>query len=807
MGRPLGLLVAMAWLCAVPAGGRAQEFAGERVRIHADELSFEEERGLYEAVGNVRVEQPGGRVLTADWLTVNETTQMGVAVGNVEIRDGDELVRADFAAINIRTLEALATKATLDTPLGMDFRGDAVERTGANTYRVQKGTFTTCRCPPGEGRRPWELEVEDADIRVGGYAVARDVTFRVLGVPLLYTPWLILPVKTERQSGFLVPAASNTSRGGTEIELPFFWAPRHDLNVLLHPTYIQERGFKNSIEAEYVFGEHGTTEAGVGFLFHDDDVDGDGAQSFSSDRWAYWLHHRQSLGPGLRFGADINRISDNNYPLDFEDLRAEARNTRFLSSTAWATYGRGGLYAGLEASHLDDLQSPNDLDRDDFLLHRLPDLRLTTLPRRLGTLPLLGALDLRYTYFWQQADTQTLRGNSAIGGLFFDTGTDGVFDPDEPRRDGSFVGVDNHADGTVGLPPALGDTEGDGLFQEGELLADFGHRLDLQPRVSFPWRWGALETLSELGYRGTFYAPEHGDSETRSLWTGRFDARAHFVKEIVLGGRSLQHIVEPKLAFGFISDESQDRNPVFIPPSAVIQKRLVDGDLRVLLRNPADRVLEERLLQLGVENRFYAPARAAGGGPRLIGSLRLGAGYDFEESDTYNAFLHANFFPNDNLQMRTNVGYDVEDTRLAEADVSMLWRSEPRYGLRSSRSDRRNELQLTYRYLRDLPEFFEDFQRPDDIFDEFDSGLDRINQFSLNANWALARQIDLFASGYLSLEEASTSEGRLGVTFLSGCACWELMASVQRRTRPDDTRFTIELRLAGLGRSPGASRP
>ena len=39
----------------------------------------------------------------------------------------------------------------------------------------------------------------------------------------------------------------------------------------------------------------------------------------------------------------------------------------------------------------------------------------------------------------------------------------------------------------------------------------------------------------------------------------------------------------------------------------------------------------------------------------------------------------------------------------------------------------------------------------------------------------------------------------MGLAFLSDCGCWELIAQMRRRTRPDVTRFSLEIRLAGLG--------
>ena len=799
--RPLvcALLLAALVLGSAPSG--AQELAEQPIDITADQVVYEQERGLYEASGNVRIEQPGGRLMTADWLTVNQKTQIGIAVGNVTIRDGDDVVRAEFAAVDVRTLQAVATQASLDTPVGLKVTGAAVERTGESTYRVEDGTFTACRCPPGKEREPWQVDIGEADIEVGGYAVARDVKFRILDIPVVYVPWLILPVKTERQTGFLVPSVGSTSRGGTEVELPFFWAARHDLNLLFRPQWIDKRGVKTAVELEYLLGESGTWSGGLAYLTNDDEVDDDPDKRFSSDRSAYWLDVDQPLPWSLRFGADVTRVSDNNYPIDFEDLKDEARNARFLHSSLFVTGAERGFYTGVQATAFDDLQSPNDVDRDDFLLRKLPDVHLQALSRQLGPLPLWAGLDARYTYFHQPGQ-KTLFGSAAnapVQGRFFDTGLDGRFNADEELIP---LGPDPHLD-DFGLP---GGTEGDGLFQEGELLADDGHRGELYPTLTLPFRFGPLETLSELGYRATFYSPDEGDTEARGLWTGRFDARARFMREFLLGGRAVNHIVEPSVTFAYISDDDQDTNPLFIPEHSVTPRRLINKDVRVLLRNPSDRVAEERLVIAALSNRLYAPGASASRAPRLVGTFRLGGGYDLEDSQASTLFADASFQPNENISFVANVGYDPKESETTEATASLLWRSDRIYRLPSSMSDRRHELALTYRYLRDIPLFFEAWQRSDDVFDEFERGLNRIDQLNLEANVALLRQVDVFLRGYTSLEESSTNGGTLGFAFLSACACWELIASVDRRTRPDDTRFQVEVRLAGLGFKPLRNR-
>jgi lipopolysaccharide assembly outer membrane protein LptD (OstA) len=763
--------------------------------IRADEISYEPDRDLYEASGSVRIEQHDGGTLSADWLVFNATSRIGVATGNVVIVDGPDTLAAEFAAVNLETLAALATDASLDsTSPAFVFEGSTIERTGVNTYRVNQGHFTTCRCPPNpDGTpvcHPWEIDTGEADIRVGGYAVVKDAAFRVKDVPLLYTPFLVLPVKTERQTGFLFPGFGRSSRHGTGIELPFFWAERDSLNLLFRPIWLSKRGFKNTAEFEYVFGERGWTNGGGSILPGDDEVE-DGSQEtpFSDNRWAYWLTHYHPLGPATYFGIDLNQVSDNQYVVDFDDLPEATRHARFLESGAWLSSARGAWYGLAEVAVYDDLQSPENLDRDAFLLRRLPDVRLASLPRFLGPLRILGGLDMRYTYFDQQADQSYVDDVMPVNRQFFDTGPDGLFDAQEPNPAGIFDGADNSGDNPT--------DQGDGFFQEGELLADHGHRIDLYPRVSLPQRFGMLETLSEVGFRETLYYADRGGSERREIWTGRWDARMRFQRSYQLLGGRLHHLVEPKVAYAIVSTPDQDLNPLFIPQGAVRPSRLIDADIRLLTRDPTDRTPDARLLQFSVANRFYGPPESEdGAGPHLVGKLRIGSGYDFLEGRMADIFLSGYLNPAENLSLSMELGVDPKKARVDEASLGSFWTSEVGH-----------ELNLSYRFLRDFANSFENFSVSDDIFDDFDDDFDRINQVSLAGRWVISPRWELFGDGSLSLEDGDGRRGfgTLGALYRSRCECWQLIGSVTQRDRPSETLVLLTFQLTGFGRSYGNS--
>ena len=762
----------------------------------ADEATYDSARDIYEATGNVRITQADGRVLATDWIVFNATTRTGVATGDVRVVDEQNTVRAEFVAVDLTSTVSVAVRGSLDNPQpGFAVRGEVIERTGVDTFHIEDGSFTTCHCPPESGRRPWEIDVEDADLELGGYAVGRNLWFKMFEIPVLYVPWLVFPVKTERQTGFLMPSFAQSSLNGTELSLPFFWAVSEAVNLTLQPQWISRRGWKPKATTEYVFGESAFGQGGASILPNDRKIKGDPNTLFSDNRWAYWLRHEQPLAPGIRVGLDVNEISDNEYPVDFRDLGRDVEHQRQLESSGWLTAARDGLYGGVVASLNDDLQNPNDLDRDGYFLQLLPDLRAGTLPRQFFGLPLRTGLETRFTNFVQTSAQDTIFGVvvgvpgqiAPVNGQFFDTGEDGRFTGGEPAANGDFNTVDNDRD-DVGNPEAITQTEGDGVFQEGELLAADGQRIDLYPTLALPLQLGSFELLTEGGVRETLYFPSLGANENRTIYTARGDLRSRFGRDFAVGTVPLQHIVEPRLAFAGVFAPNQDKNPLFIPEAQRVEPRLIDGDIRLVTRDPSDRVPDTRLMQVQLSNRLYGPSRDDALPARLYGELRVGSGYDFEQSAFTRIFALTELRPSREFSVAVGAGWDPEAHQLRDVAASAGWES-----------DTGNKLTVGYRYNRDPGPIFESFLARGQIFDAPDTRTDKVNQLNLSAYIVATRNIELFAEGFTSVVSSGTDGGRVGIVLISSCKCWDIVTELEKRARPDDTRFTVQVRLTGIG--------
>jgi lipopolysaccharide export system protein LptA len=765
----------------------------EPFELTADSLHYDIERELYIGRGNVVIKQ-AGRTLKADWVAFNRKTGAGIASGAVQLEDQGDLVTADFVEFEIETIQGVLHGARLESQTSR-FRASAsqISKTGARTYSFREGRFTTCRCPDPEETDPWVLTSEEAKIEVEGYAVARNTTFDVFGVPVAWIPWMIFPVKTERQTGLLFPEFSLGSFHGFEFGQPFFWAIAPEAGLVVTPRYSVKRGPGGAARFDYVQGEHSEGEMTTAY-YYDQKIDPETPEEpFGRDRWSTRGVHTWALPADLHFNTNYRFASDNEVPFDYRELEAN-RADRFLESEGVISRSVGSIgrtNATLGANFVDDLQNPDNLDRDRFVLQRWPTTSVDVLPGGVKGIPFIApSLDVEYTWFQARDRAEdVLRTADELGligarGLFLDTGVDALPDPIE--------GVDSRSE--LGAPPdpynddfaLVGGSEGDGVFQEGEPLTDRGHRLLLQPRLALPLEWKGVSIVPELGWHQTLYDSRVRDFRQRGFGTSRVDLSTRLRREY----ESFVHVIEPRAGYALAYTRSQERNPLFVPGTAIPLDRIRALDLDSVTRDDADRIPRASLATAGFGNRFYGSR--PNGATALLADVTALAVYDFETTELDALIVEGRAFPLEQLDVGFHADFDPDDANFDEGYAEVRWKLPA------------VSFDAGYRWVRDIPLFFEDFG----VGDRFDrsTDVDRINQIrggvalDLTQRWSIRYGAAYSLEGNLSLANQGLIE------YLSRCGCWALGVQISEdRKRGVDAK--VVYRLVGLGGEPPADRP
>lgn len=390
--------------------------------IEAERIRYVSDPEAYEAEGDVVIFFEGG-YLKADRAYLEIQSGNAEAEGNVFIQSGDDVLEGETVVFNIHTQEGTISDGRIFYDAGHVFlSGKTVEKRGDNEYSFLDAEVTTC-C----GEVPdWKITGKRINVTVDGYGTISHGSFRVKDVPLLYLPYMIVPVKTTRQSGFLQPRmAFSRDKLGWDLGIPFYWALSESVDATFFQRYMDKRGYQQGLEFRYYLGRNSfgtvytdylrdgmdvTTKAGDGELFRD--------WRGSRDRWSWYLDHESRSEKGLSLRANVKKVSDNWYFKDFESHnyyldhyheqgerpfeRVNFSGDGFLSSltsTVRLTQAWDRFTITMLGQYTDNLRSHSN----DETLQKYPEITLTGMKQPILDTPFDFELDSFYGYYYRTA--------------------------------------------------------------------------------------------------------------------------------------------------------------------------------------------------------------------------------------------------------------------------------------------------------------------------------------------------------------------------------------------------------------------
>jgi len=369
------------------------------VEIEADQLIYDREKDIYHAHGGVIITR-GTLSLQADHAQLTVASKELMAWGNVIVREGEDVIECERLEINLNTQGGKIYQAKIFLKdQNFHITGREVERLGENHYRIRDGSLTTC---DGE-RPPWKFTVKELDVELTGYGIVKGPTFYVEGIPILYFPIGYIPVTGERKTGFLFPEFGYSSKYGPEVRTAFYWAMRKDMDATVYLNYLGDRGFQEGLEYRYAFTRE--TKGEAQFYFINDRV-------VDKNRYAFFIDHQQTFPYDFYLKGRINRVSDNQYLQDFDDIiprgaKIDARSLRLLRSVLFGGKNWDEFSFLIDAEVYDDLT----LDSNDPTLQKLPKTGFYALPQSLFKTPVFYEFSTSYTHFWREDGVKAHRGD------------------------------------------------------------------------------------------------------------------------------------------------------------------------------------------------------------------------------------------------------------------------------------------------------------------------------------------------------------------------------------------------------------
>jgi len=565
-----------------------QEFALDEDQpwlLEADGIESLQGEQVFEAQGDVVITQ-GVNTIQADTIRYSRETGMANLRGNVRIEWNGDILEGQAADFDLgQNIGQIKEGEIFLSQEHFYIRGETLEKQCGETYAFENAHITTC-----DGPTPaWSIKSKEGDVTEGGYAKMWHPRFQILDVPVLYSPYMIFPVKNERQSGFLIPEPSYSTRLGFGLSLPYYWAIDEEQDATLYANMLSKRGLMLGVEYRHYKNLDSKGVWQADWLYdsetapleseEDRQFRGDGLNRPNANR--YWVRGKYDgylADPLWQTKFDVDIVSDQNYLREFkhgytgfnsvenqmirdfgrgmDNIDSLYRKNAFELSRNWTRVGfRGGLYYTQALQYWTDNQS----NSDNPTLQRLPELNLDFYKNQIGSTPFELEADNQMVYFWREYGTT-------------------------------------------------------------------GARLDMFPKISLPWNTAVGTLTPSVGWRETLYAidshensPEEVDTSEdffdRGIPVFSVDAFSSVYNVFDLGsaqevspneanvGNSawtkIKHTVQPELNYTYVPHVDQKENPSFTRDDRIGKYNRLSYSLHNIFNRRVDQVVQRPVLEDG----------------------------------------------------------------------------------------------------------------------------------------------------------------------------------------------------------------
>jgi LPS-assembly protein len=309
--------------------------------------------------GNVEMRR-GDTVIRADRIDYFQLNDLARARGNVRINRAGDIFEGPLLELKVDAFEGFFVQPRYQLlKNGAHGEADRIDFIDDKRSTIRNATYSTCKRQPGPSWLPdWVLRA--ASVRLDtqeevGYATNAVLSF--MGVPILGVPALSFPLTDKRKSGFLPPTIGVDSLNGVELIQPYYWNIAPNRDATFFPALLTRRGVDLGGEFRYLEPEYrGQTR--LNYMPTD--------KLRNRARWGASLVHDAALQTGvpglgaLGLNVNLNRVSDDNYWRDFA-RSGNSLTQRLLPNDIKLSWSQGNYSASLRSlkwQTLQDVTSP-----------------------------------------------------------------------------------------------------------------------------------------------------------------------------------------------------------------------------------------------------------------------------------------------------------------------------------------------------------------------------------------------------------------------------------------------------------------
>lgn len=619
--------------------GFAQEQASQQpaariqgILINADDMFRDSEKEMVELNGHVQIIYQGQHI-KADRARVFLRTKRAELFGNVEITDVKSSIKGDQVFLDYENNTGVIYNGFVQSGL-VRFSGDRLEKIGDSEFIVTDADYTACtNCPA-----TWSFSGTAVRAQMGGYAYIKSAILRLGDFPVLWLPYIAVPLKSDRQSGLLTPGFEQSDTGGFTFIQPYFWAISRSSDATITAKNYEHRGLKGLLEYRYMLNEDSSGLLNAAILndraFGQDQrlntYRGATEQGSPLERWYVNYQQYYAMPDDIVARAQVNLASDLQYPRDFP-LETNNYGDPAMENRVSVTKNTKDTHASIDTSYYVNMLQADPRAGNDDAVHRAPELRYAQAQKNIGDTNFIYSWNLDYVNFTRAGNGYDDMATTTINGTKY------------RYVQSNCAGIPNWSD------YQYCHRVYDGSFDPDTDLIRTGQRLDFQPALYYPFQISdGFDIVPMLNYRETHYYFNEGDDQSyvrrylRTSVTSRMTFSGIYGDQLDPKATRYKHEIIPELTYTDIPWINQKQHPFFgtgplneAPYSS--RDGISDGDLTSpygLQFDYTDRIYDRNLITLGLTNKITEKTWV-GDRPvyQQIASLKLLQSYDVSQSE------------------------------------------------------------------------------------------------------------------------------------------------------------------------------
>lgn len=540
---------------------------GDNIHVLSDKAFRKSKENKFEAVGNVVITHQKNAIY-GEKATLSFNSGETKVIGNVRYVSPTMTMYGAQLDYNINTnyVHIQNARVLADNYVVL---GKEITRSKENVITAVDAEYTTCRdCPES-----WSIFGKRVRITVGEYIRIWHAYIRVKGVVIMYIPYIILPIKKDRETGLLFPSFSYQLEEGMRFYLPWFWAISPSSDLTVSPAAWGKRGLGSLLQYRQALGERKWFE--VNSLLSNDSVyqenkpgyEPSGSQTFR--HLSEWEHHFE-IGNSFNHHFSFSKATDMDMIRDFDFYSYDRLFGSELGGGGYFNFNTKLFDYNLESYFVQNQLNARAKEFDDDYVQILPKLNIEMAPievlnskysgiRRLS----LGA-DMDVTVFKQNKvnEGSYIRNATRLNGKPYLTWNLGNFGPVHAKTTTEYDFQYYH------FPNEKSESflRKSAFIQESELSLEFEKIFGLSYSESVPAKEvKVMTTTKEQEKREVEEKKNHEKFYEKSSIIGvlpRFDKK-YSTDEIFITRSSYKHSQEFKLKHYLLSNEKVNGSSKF----------------------------------------------------------------------------------------------------------------------------------------------------------------------------------------------------------------------------------------------------